>query len=448
MSFLSGLKRSFTSRSSQGSGSNSRSQGSGSNSGSETSLPLVRGTPPPAIEPLEPSPPVEPILWILEQQEHIISRSEEERNRIAGLAEREFQHSRVFDPQLLHAIGLLGDFENALRYTHLADFYSTAELGSCWQAIEFLASLEVDTTGGLAKSKFKFHLFNQDFTKTDKEMSNLLGFKPSAPTNIDSLPNFNEQAFWVKIAGHDAPKRRTGEIHNPSLRVLHQIDMPEPKLSIYRSTPILLLDLKKAEPARNSIVRGPSTRARTRARNQGPAPEPAPMPVPEQGESSASSHQSNPRSGSPNWPPPLGAHSINQYPYPAGGYSAAGGRHFQPIPPPRPHQYAPHPEPHQYAPHPEHYQHAPHPEYYQHAPHPGYHDQGYTSGPQVGTSRSARFASNWDFSNLTESIAHMSSGVNENHEAIVDLRGRVNYQGDVMDYTLGCQKTPNLFVMA
>ncbi|TVU18358.1 hypothetical protein EJB05_34449, partial [Eragrostis curvula] len=107
-------KKRSLSRSSRGSGSNSRSQGSGSNSGSEASFPPVHGAPPPAIEPLEPTPPREPILRVLERQEHIIPRSEEERNRIAGLAEREFQHSRVFDPQLLHAIGLLDDFENAL----------------------------------------------------------------------------------------------------------------------------------------------------------------------------------------------------------------------------------------------------------------------------------------------------------------------------------------------
>ncbi|TVU06436.1 hypothetical protein EJB05_49652, partial [Eragrostis curvula] len=201
MGFLGGIKKTFT----------GRSQGSGSNSGSESSLPPVRGAPPPAIAPVEPPPPVETILRILEQREHIIPRSEEERNRIDGLV----------DPQLLHVIGLLKDFESALRYTHLADFYDTAELGSRWLSIEFLASLDVDTEGGLAMAKFKFHIFNQDFRKSFKEMSKLLGFKSSTPWNIESLPNFSEQDFWVKIAGHDVPKRRTSKIHNPSLRILH-----------------------------------------------------------------------------------------------------------------------------------------------------------------------------------------------------------------------------------
>ncbi|TVU13543.1 hypothetical protein EJB05_40603, partial [Eragrostis curvula] len=325
MSFLGGLKRPFT----------GRSQGSGSNSGSESSLPPVCGAPPPAVEPVEPPPPVEPILRILEQREHIIPRSEEERNRIAGLVDREFQHSRVFDPQLLHAIGLLKDFESALRIAR--------GLGLLNQAcLEYLPGNRV-----------------------------VVGYDHFRQAHILSRDTLGK--YLMIYLGYCT-----------------EIDLPEPKLSIYHSNPLLLLDLKKAEPAHNSIAGGPSTRARTRARNQGASPEPAPMPAPQRGESSTSSHQSDPGSGSPTWPLPHGAQSINQYPYPLGGYSAGGGSHFQPIPPPRPHQYAPHPEQYQhapyseqyqYAPHPEQYQHARNPEHYQHAPYPGYHDQGQTSRP-------------------------------------------------------------------
>ncbi|TVU50505.1 hypothetical protein EJB05_01878, partial [Eragrostis curvula] len=132
MRIIGGIKRTFT----------GRSRRSSSTSGLESSLPPVHGAPPPAVEPVEPPPPDEPILRFLEQQEHIIPRSEEERNRINGLAVRDFQHLRVFDPQFLHAIGLLNNFENALRYTSLADFYDTTELGTRWLSIEFHASLQ------------------------------------------------------------------------------------------------------------------------------------------------------------------------------------------------------------------------------------------------------------------------------------------------------------------
>ncbi|TVU04026.1 hypothetical protein EJB05_50409, partial [Eragrostis curvula] len=167
MSLFEGIKRNIT----------GKSRVSSSHSGSDSSIPSVHGAPPPAIAPVIPPPPVELILRVLEQCEHVIPRSEEERNRIEALVDREFQHSRVFDPQLLHVISLLKDFESALRDT-------------------------------LGQYRMIYHGYSTE------------------------------------------------------------IDLTEPRLGLYRSDPVYLLDPRKAEPARHSVAEEPLTRARTRARNQ------------------------------------------------------------------------------------------------------------------------------------------------------------------------------------
>ncbi|TVU14365.1 hypothetical protein EJB05_37828, partial [Eragrostis curvula] len=173
MNFISGIKRKVT----------GRSQGSSSHSGWDSSIPRVAGAPPPPIAPVEPPPPVELILRILEQQEHIIPRSEEERNCIEGLVDHDFQHSRVFDPQFLHAIGILKEFESTLRYTSLTDFSDTAELGSRWLSIEFLASLQVVTEEGMANARFKFHMFNEEYDKSFKGVTTGNPFFPECRLN-------------------------------------------------------------------------------------------------------------------------------------------------------------------------------------------------------------------------------------------------------------------------
>jgi hypothetical protein len=75
----------------------------------------------------------------------------------------------------------------------------------------------------LGEQQISFRLFNKPFSPTWKNFSNILGFHESCNVDFDdALKELDRTRFWQNISGEIVCYRPyTDEIHNPTLRFIH-----------------------------------------------------------------------------------------------------------------------------------------------------------------------------------------------------------------------------------
>ena len=99
------------------------------------------------------------------------------------------------------------------------NFWDITENGSKLLTIEFLCTLQM-TELGVAF----FRLFKQSFTLTWRQLSNLLGFPPTAAIDLDAaLEDINRHQFWQEFSRDtNFYQPRVSQIEHPTLRFLHK----------------------------------------------------------------------------------------------------------------------------------------------------------------------------------------------------------------------------------
>jgi len=128
-----------------------------------------------------------------------------------------FNHTAVFDEQLLGQSGMSTDFPTVFYAIGWGRFWQVLEFSIKVISREFLATLKSNDTG------VTFHMFNKDNSLTWSELSTCLGFDQDCELDIDhALQNFDLAKFWKLITcSSNLFVRRPVQIHNPTLRFMY-----------------------------------------------------------------------------------------------------------------------------------------------------------------------------------------------------------------------------------
>jgi hypothetical protein len=121
------------------------------------------------------TPPQGPLrIRVLVAIEQIVPRTEYERSALELLKRRNFAHVTVFNSLLLIKTGLGHDIDRAFKHAGWEHFHTITGSGSSLLTIEFLMSLNIETTPKETIIRFRF--FNEDFILNSRQFSNALGF--------------------------------------------------------------------------------------------------------------------------------------------------------------------------------------------------------------------------------------------------------------------------------
>jgi hypothetical protein len=125
---------------------------------------------------------------------------------------REFEHTKVFDPQLLQRTGMTEEFFDVFGAIGWGEFWQFSEYpGSRLLTLEFMCTIKP------AKNDIYFRLHNIDFTMGWEQFN--------CTTNIEHVPKkFNKREFWYETTGEQylgKSQPRTSHFCNPTLRFMH-----------------------------------------------------------------------------------------------------------------------------------------------------------------------------------------------------------------------------------
>jgi hypothetical protein len=158
-------------------------------------------------------------IWVLNSADQIIPRTDYEREALGLLKNRNFAHVTVFDPTLLIKMGLGHDMDHAFKHAGWEHFHSIMEQGSSLLTMEFLMSLNIETTH--TEMVFRFRFFNEDFVLNARDFSNALGFTKRCildPNVLEKSHRYERTSWWNSISIDDfSSKNNITSIHNPTL---------------------------------------------------------------------------------------------------------------------------------------------------------------------------------------------------------------------------------------
>jgi len=128
-----------------------------------------------------------------------------------------FNHTTVFDEQLLDQSGMSTDFPTVFYVIGWGGLWQVPEFSIKLLSQEFLATLKLNDEG------VTFRMFNKDYSLTWSELSTCLGFDQDCELDIDhALQNFDLAKFWKLITcSNNLSVRRPIQIHNPTLRFMY-----------------------------------------------------------------------------------------------------------------------------------------------------------------------------------------------------------------------------------
>jgi hypothetical protein len=113
-------------------------------------------------------------IRVMTRIEHIVVRTDYERDALERLKNRSFAHHKTFDNMLLIKTGIGQDMDRAFEYAGWDNFTNITESGSHLLTMEFLMTLNIVHLPRETQIRFRF--FNEEFFMTPKEMSIALGF--------------------------------------------------------------------------------------------------------------------------------------------------------------------------------------------------------------------------------------------------------------------------------
>jgi hypothetical protein len=107
------------------------------------------------------------------------------------LKDKEFTSTPLIDADLLEKAGMDSEFELIFRNIGWKEAWHLNENRSRLLTIEFLCTLQ------LGEDEISFRLFNQSFSLSWKNFSNMLNFHELCKINVeDALPDFDRTQFW------------------------------------------------------------------------------------------------------------------------------------------------------------------------------------------------------------------------------------------------------------
>ena len=108
----------------------------------------------------------------------------------------EFDHTPLYDPTLLQAIGMDVDFTSISKAISWEEVDPVWEQGSRLLTIQFLCSLKEVDNG------ITFRLFEEEYFCTWKDLAQHIGFQRRCLIDLDhALRGFNHHKFWNEILG-------------------------------------------------------------------------------------------------------------------------------------------------------------------------------------------------------------------------------------------------------
>jgi len=122
--------------------------------------------------------PFIPANRILEPEDNPL-HTHEEVGKLYTLRTCSFNHTTVFDEQLLDQSGMCTEFPTIFYAIGWGGFWQVPKLGIKVLSQEFLATLKSNDTG------VTFHMFNKDYNLTWSELSTCLGFDQDCELDID-----------------------------------------------------------------------------------------------------------------------------------------------------------------------------------------------------------------------------------------------------------------------
>src|SRR6187551_2533119 len=148
----------------------------------------------------------------------IVLRTDRERSTFNELRLKEFEHTLVFDRDLLRRTGMDEESAEIFHAVGWENFWEINEPGSYLLTLEFLSTL-VSENGGI-----RFRFFNQEFFCSWRDFSLALGFSSRCSLEPSrALKRFDRVAFWKRISGNtNCHAPRMNSIHNPTLRFMHK----------------------------------------------------------------------------------------------------------------------------------------------------------------------------------------------------------------------------------
>jgi hypothetical protein len=112
------------------------------------------------------------------------------------LKDKEFTSTPLIDADLLQKTGMDSKFELIFRNIGWEEAWHLNENGSRLLTIEFLCTLQ------LGDDEISFRLFNQSFSLSWKNFSDMFNIHESCKIDVeDALPNFDRTRFWQDISG-------------------------------------------------------------------------------------------------------------------------------------------------------------------------------------------------------------------------------------------------------
>ena len=136
------------------------------------------------------------------------------------LKDRVFEHTTLYDTDLLNDIGISDDFNAIWRAVGWESIEPLDEEGSRLLTIQFLCTLDSDN------EHIYFRLFGNNYKITWTNLARYIGFNKKCVINLDfALPGFERHSFWEQISGRVETgtfKPTHSQIQHPTLRLMHR----------------------------------------------------------------------------------------------------------------------------------------------------------------------------------------------------------------------------------
>jgi hypothetical protein len=177
----------------------------------------------------------------LEDDSDLDIQGREERKLYDSLKNRLFAHTKAYDPELLHKIGMESEFTLIWQAVGWSGVANVFEKGSRLLTIQFLCTLKRNFEG------ITFRIFREEYSLLWKDLATILGFNDRCRTEIEiNTPQYDKASFWFSITGKSYERKpKNNDIHNPTLRLMHKwIAMtlfPRPDFRIVREDEMRIL---------------------------------------------------------------------------------------------------------------------------------------------------------------------------------------------------------------
>ena len=134
------------------------------------------------------------------------------------LKDRTFDHTRVFDEDLLEKTGMDAEFASVWKAVGWSAFAEIFEMGSRDLMIQFLCTL-VEIKNGVS-----FRFFGNEFVMSWKDFSTILGFHHKCTVNVEQVTRgYHKESFWHSISRLNTYSQpRCNDIQHPTLRLMHK----------------------------------------------------------------------------------------------------------------------------------------------------------------------------------------------------------------------------------